>query len=234
MKLGGGLIAPKDREMGKADMKVITRLSRELKAGLGDRRLIVVSGSGNFGHKAVKEYGIDTPLGVAKVQKVAREIGKIVADCLLELKIPASLISPHDIWPGGKFEMAKGIVPVLYGDVVWEGEKAVIYSGEKCIAGIVPDLRGVEKIFQVGSADGVWDENKNIIPTINWENWQSVRKSVGGAAGTDYTGGMMHKVEISLEIAKKFGIKTIILNGRIPGRLNEAIEGGAIVGTTVI
>ena len=238
MKLGGGLIAPKDREMATAEPGVVKRLCTEIKMGLGGRRLLMASGSGNFGHAAVKKYGINTPLGVARVQRVAQKIGEIVTGSLLDMEIPAVLFSPHDLWENGDVggvsdALRAGQVPVLYGDVVWEGGRAVIYSGETCFGKLVPGLVGVEKIIQVSCEDGVWDENKEIIPEINAGNWEKIKRVVGRSTGVDYTGGMLHKVEESLDLASKFGIKTWIISGKVEGRLKDVLEGKEVLGTVV-
>jgi len=231
VKLGGGLIAPKDWEMGRADEGLIEKLASEIRES--GKRVVVISGSGNFGHAAVKKYGIDTAMGVSRVQRIAQKIGEIVTQKLIDVEQPGVLVAPHDIWPEGKFVMRDGMVPVFYGDVVWEEGKAVIYSGELCIEKLLPVVGRVERIVQAGCEDGVWDEDKRIIPEINEKNWDEMKRSVSGSAGVDYTGGMLHKVVKSLEFAKKFGIKTMILNGKVEGRLKEAIGGKSVFGTVV-
>lgn len=252
IKLGGGLIAPKDWKAETADIEVIKRLSKEIAEAKKKNNfdLVVVSGSGNFGHAAVKKYGIADKLAAAKVQIIAQKIGEIVTQSLLDVEISACLVSPHDIWvtKDGKIILDEGeqlvklleqdLTPVLYGDVIWDMEKtAVIFSGERCISSLVPTLiksgHKIDKIIQVSKEDGVWDSNKRIIPEITSKNWPKIKKDVTGAVGVDVTGGMLHKVEESLEIANKYLISSAIVNGKKDRLLFNTLVSKKILGTEI-
>jgi len=228
VKLGGGLIAPKDWIPETPDTSVIKRLIREIEES--KVRVIIAVGSGNFGHAAVKKYGIDSDEGVDKVRVIARKIGKIVAQEIDDSK----LIITHDVpWEINEI-LDAGRTPIIYGDVMGKGE---IWSGERCIAEMLPGLVSsgwnVQKIIQVSAEEGVWDANKNIISEITSESWGKFNGSVGGSAGTDVTGGMFHKVEESLSIANKYGIRTWIISGKVEGRLKNTLRGKRVPGTVV-
>ncbi|KKT57952.1 MAG: Archaeal Kinase [Candidatus Amesbacteria bacterium GW2011_GWB1_47_19] len=243
IKLGGGLIAPKEWAWETPDGGVIGRLVKEIKSGSGDRGIVLVSGSGNFGHQAVKKYGIDTEDGVEKVRKSAGKIGAIVAGDAAAAGLKIELIVPHEIWPNGRTEsvsesLKAGNTVVLYGDVMGIGRgEWKVWSGEKLISETVKHMnesgREIGMIIQVSREEGVWDKNGKIIPEINQNNWRKIRSEVGGATGTDVTGGMLHKVEESLEITRKFGIKTWIISGRVKGRLEKLLAGEKVFGTVV-
>ncbi len=235
IKLGGGLIAPKEWGEETADLSVIRRLVEEIKES--GRTVVVVSGSGNFGHTAVRKYGIATLEGVRKVRKSAGKIGEIVAKEMRESGFQTQLIAAHKFF-GKKADWDLNMTPVFYGDVMdlpnggW-----MVYSGEKIIELLVPILsahgRKVEKIIQVSKEQGVMDENGTPVPVINTRNWKEIKKNVSGAAGTDVTGGMLHKVEESLEIARRYKVETVIISGKIAGRLREALSGAEVSGTMV-
>lgn len=236
LKLGGGLIAPKNWLEETPDKKTIERLSREiLESG---KKVIVVSGSGNFGHKAVRRYGIDTAEAVEAVRKSARRIGEIVSGYL-----PNSvLLEPHKTLtedPGKVLEaIGGGRTPVLYGDVMdkigggWE-----VFSGERIIAKIIPELIvggfEVERVVQVSVEEGVLNTNGGVISNISDGNWKGIRPDVGKALGVDVTGGMLHKVEESLEIFRKYTVRTMVISGKVEGRLREALEGKEVAGTII-
>jgi len=236
LKLGGGLIAPKDWLEETPDEKIIQRLTREVsKCG---KRMVVVSGSGNYGHKAVKKYGIETVKAVEMVRDSARKIGQLVSGYL-----PNSiLLETHKVFPDSSNVvldvLQRSRTPVLYGDVVdkigggWE-----IFSGEKIISRLIPELTGngfsVEKIIQVSVEEGVLNADGKAISNISESNWGEINPDVGKASGVDVTGGMLHKVEESLEIFRKFKIKTLIISGKIEGRLEKALEGEKVAGTTI-
>ena len=88
-------------------------------------------------------------------------------------------------------------------------------------------------IVQVSREEGVWDRQGLIIPEINKSNWEVIKQDVGGAEGSDVTGGMLHKVEESLEIARDCGVKTWIISGAVPGRLKDLLQGKRVPGTRV-
>ncbi len=228
VKLGGGLIAPKDWEPETPDVKTIKRLVAEIEAA--GQRVIVAVGSGNFGHAAVAKYGIAEESGVEKVRVIAKEIGAIVAS---EIK-NSQLVVTHELpWNMAKI-LDGGKTPVIYGDVMRVKE---IWSGERCLLEMIPELEEagwkVERIVQVGREEGVWDRDKKILPKIDTGNWAEIRSGVGGSGGIDVTGGMRHKVEESLEIAKKYGIETWIISGQAPGRVTEAVRGKETPGTKI-
>jgi isopentenyl phosphate kinase len=227
IKLGGGLIAPKNLEAETADVVEIKSLVSEIRQS--GKKVIVISGR----HKAVKKYGIDTLEGVEKVRTSARKIGEIVWQELNKAGLDGELIEPNRVFGINSKKWNWENTLVMYGDVIEEEKyKWVIYSGEviiKKLCGIIP----VEKIIQVSREGGVWNSEKKIIPEINQDNWIELKKEVGGAAGTDVTGGMLHKVEESLEIARTYGIKTWIISGKVRGRLKGVISGEKGEGTVV-
>jgi isopentenyl phosphate kinase len=230
IKLGGGLIAPKDWQSETADLGTIKRLVKEIKDS--QKKVLLVSGSGNFGHMAVKRYGISTIEGVKKVRKSAKKIGEIVTREMKDQGFDTELIEPNKYFEQ-QMELDFDKTLVFYGDVV--GKE--IYSGEKIIKLLIPDIliKGlkVEKIIQTSKEVGVWDEEGKTIPEINAKSWEKIKWEVGGSTGVDVTGGMLHKVEESLEIARKYRINTWIISGQVEGRLREVLDKGETKGTRV-
>lgn len=251
VKLGGGLVAPKDWDSETIDEGVLSQLAREIAEVAGQGiKVVVAVGSGNFGHAAVKKWGMESHLAAARVQCVAGKIGERVVESLLGEDVPAVKVAPHDIWmtEAGKIVsdnsaavvklLEANLTPVLYGDVVWDSEKgAVIFSGEKCLSNLALSLVGsgwqVKQVVQVGKEEGVWDQNRKIIARIDSRNWNKIRRLVGGSEGVDYTGGMLHKVEESLVLAAKFDIETKIVSGVVPERLKRAVFGMEVPGTVI-
>ena len=90
----------------------------------------------------------------------------------------------------------------------------------------------IERMIHCGQTDGVYDADGKTIPEINSSNFESYKSSLGGSGGVDVTGGMMHKVEETLNLASK-GIPGLIIDGIEKGRLSEAISGKEVLGTKV-
>ena len=253
IKLGGGLIAPKDGKMETADLPTIKRLAEEIRNAREKTgcRLVIAAGSGNYGHAAVKKYGMETDLVAAKVQRIAQKIGEIVVEEMLKIEMPAVLISPHDLFvmEGEKLVqdnskivgdiLDKNLVPVVYGDVIWNvAGKAVIFSGEKCLSLIAASLIGqdqqVERVIQVSKERGVLDEKGEVIPSITHDTWEQIKEQIGQAPAVDVTGGMRHKIEESLEMAQKSGISSVIICGKTEGNLEKAMSGEVVTGTEIV
>lgn len=236
IKLGGGLIAPKDGKAETADLKIIKRLVGEI--AKAKKNVLVVSGSGNFGHLAVKKYGIQTSEGVEKVRKSAKKIGEIVASEMIKAGFDTMLIETHKYFENqNDLNLDKTLV--FYGDVVDTKDGGwTIFSGEKIIELLVPLIKKqnweVEKIVQVSKEIGVWDEKGKIIPKISLANWENIKKDVIGSKGIDMTGGMLHKVVESLDIATKYGVNTQIISGKVKGRLLKTLRNNKVIGTEVI
>ena len=235
IKLGGGLIAPKNWDEETADAESIRRLVQEITDS--GKKVLIVTGSGNFGHKAAKKYGIDTAGGVEKVRRSAKKIGEIVQQKMQDAGIETKLVEPYLFFAGeAKPDLDRTLV--FYGDVIeLPGGGWTIFSGEKIIGLLVPMIleQGwkISRIVQVSVEEGVWDSEEKIIPEINPNNWQKLKQSVGGAKAIDMTGGMLHKVEESLKIAGKYRIETIVIGGKTPGRLLAALRGEKIIGTVI-
>jgi isopentenyl phosphate kinase len=82
----------------------------------------------------------------------------------------------------------------------------------------------------VGKVDGVFDSKGNVIKKISKDNLSSVRKALLSSDGVaDVTGGMVHKVEKSLEI----GVEVEIINGLKPSILKRSLMGEKGLGTTI-
>jgi isopentenyl phosphate kinase len=260
IKLGGSLVAPKEWEAERPDRLTIRKLSREIAHAYGEGyRMVISTGSGNFGHQAAAKYGIkkgfdidnrQAKWGACMTQRIAAKINSIVVEEILRQAIPAAAVAPHDIFvtAGGELQSQCGeivltlleeeIIPVLYGDVIWDKSRGcVIFSGETALEKITPTIIGagwkIDRVVQAGKEDGVWNAAKKIIPEINFDNWTKVQAMIGGAEGMDVTGGMLHKVEESLQVAREYGIKTWIINGNKEGLLAAAIQGKSAEGTII-
>lgn len=110
-----------------------------------------------------------------------------------------------------------------------------IFSTEKVLSILAKELLKNYKIriIYVTNVDGVYDEKGKTIPVITDKNFKSLKSSIIGASGVDVTGGMLHKVEESLKLAKETGIETLIINGNSPGLLKDAVLGRKVLSTLI-
>jgi len=251
IKLGGSVITDKNTPY-KVRIEVIRRLAREIKNSKLTP-LIIAHGSGSFAHTSAQKYGgnrgYKDKWGVAKVARDAMEINRIVMDIFVEEGLPAVSLRPMSMMltKGGKLKknlfeiieevLSQGLMPVVYGDVIWDKEwRSTIYSGETTLnkIGLYLLRKGykVNKIIQVGETDGVYDLKSRTISLINKENWNKIKRYLIKNKRADVTGGMEHKIESALSIARA-GINTLLINGNKINELLNAILGKTVKGTII-
>jgi isopentenyl phosphate kinase len=217
-------------------------------------RLIVAHGSGSFGHVAAKRYGIAAGLrestqrpGVSLTQERAAALHWHVVNALA-----AAGLCPFSLAPSSSVVAAAGqpaamaieplllalhagLLPVLYGDVVLDREWGVsICSTERLFTLLARELPAhgvrIERVIWLGETDGVYGPDGRTLPRLDAATLATLE--IGGAAGTDVTGGMLHRAETALALAAA-GIPSLIANGTTPGLLAAALAGQPVVGTEV-
>jgi len=257
IKLGGSLITEKSRDE-TARTAEIQRLAGEIAdlAAARPEKLIAGHGSGSFGHVAARRFGIAGGIrdagqlpGVALTQQKAAALHRIVVTALAAAgALPFSIAPSSSVVAaaGRPVEMAdeplvlalgRGLLPVVYGDVVTDREWGIsICSTERLFDLLARRLpaRGiaVRRALWLGETDGVYDDRGRTIPRITAASFAAARQAIGAPAGTDVTGGMLHRVETALGLAA-LGIRSWILNGLRPGVLAAALEGRETGGTEV-
>lgn len=259
IKLGGSVITDKSKPF-TARPEVIKRLAKEIKAArekLGKDTLFLIGhGGGSFPHVPAAKYqtqkGIineESIKGFCLTADVAIDINRIVMDELLKVGLPVATFSALSFLYAKKNKVNKvmlsnikkcfdiGVIPVIYGDVIMDETNGFcIFSAEKTLSILARKLRKnykIEKIIECGDTDGVYDLNSKTIPQINLKNFKEVKKWITGSKSTDVTGGMTHKVEESLSLAKEAKVFTLLINGNRKGDLVKAILGKKVKSTQI-
>ncbi len=259
LKLGGSLLTDK-RAVEAARPEVLARLAAEIaqaRAGAADG-LVVAHGSGSFGHVAASRHRLAAGLrepgqlpGISLTQERAAALHWQVVAALAAAGLHPFSLAPSSsvVAASGRPEsfaleplllaLGSGLLPVLYGDVVLDREQGVaICSTERLFALLAPLLgargRQVRRVLWLGETAGVHDEHGRTLPHLDAAGLAVLRRrgAVGGAAGTDVTGGMLHRVETALALAAA-GIPSLIADGTAPGLLARALRGEPVPGTLV-
>ncbi|HSG41493.1 MAG TPA: isopentenyl phosphate kinase [Thermoanaerobaculia bacterium] len=256
LKLGGSLITEKSRAETPRP-EVIARLAGEIARAAGQVpfRLVAGHGSGSFGHVAARESGIAQGLhsreqlpGVSRTQERAAALHHLVIQALEEAgALPFSLApSSCMVAAAGRpvaihdepllLALESGLLPVLYGDVVMDRERGVsICSTETVFDAVARRLleRGhaVRRAVWLGETDGLYDAEGKTIPRVSAAELD--RSVLGDPSGTDVTGGMRHRIESALELAR-MGVPSLLINGLRAGELERALRGEAVQGTEVV
>lgn len=258
LKLGGSLITDKAGEESPR-REVIARLAGEIARATSGASfsLLVAHGSGSFGHIAARRYGVGRgPLsaeqlaGACRTQERAAALHQIVVAALIEAGVSAFSIAPSSCVvaaAGRPIEIAaeplllavrRGLVPVLYGDVVLDREwGASICSTERLFRLLARPLQDgefrIRRAFWLGETDGLWDAAGQTVPRVTAATFAAAQEAIGAPAGTDVTGGMLHRLETALELAGE-GIPSLLANGLTPGLLERALRDERVTGTEVL
>ena len=261
IKWGGSLITDKQRaETAKLD--VIDRLAGEVAAaGEEAGALLLAHGSGSFGHIAANKTALDPRLqasafrqsellhATAQTQDAAARLHRLVISALLQRGVACYSLAPSSFarYVEGRLVLEAvaplcaalrlGLVTVTYGDVVMDSDRgAAIASTETVLDAVVAPLANggiaAARCLWLGATEGVLDHRGSLVEAVDRSNLEQVREWVGGSAGVDVTGGMQLRLEAAWALAKR-GVPSTILDGRVPGRLTEALRGEAVPGTRV-
>lgn len=255
LKLGGSLITDKTQD-NTTRPDVIARLAGEIAAYVqtpGAQPLVLGHGSGSFGHTAGKKYGTRNGVsdpeqwrGFAHVSVAAQRLNRIMADALHDAGAPVLSLCPSasarcvdgkiaslDLAPIQN-ALRHNLVPLVMGDVAFDDRRGgTIVSTEEVFAYLADHLPA-RRMLLAGETDGVWDNQKNIIPRITPRNWGALSGAVGGSRGADVTGGMAAKVRDMLALVTRHPQLTAsIFSGLVDGNVAAALRGEEL-GTLIV
>lgn len=256
IKLGGSQITSKSKK-DTVNKKNLNILGQQIKkAQSKGYRLIIAHGQGSFAHRPAWKYRTDKGIinkeslkGVCEVANKAAELNRIVVDYLFRKKIKVFSINPSSIMVAKKHKikhifldsieqlLKNDLTPVLYGDQIIDIEKGcTIFSAEEVLNNLALKLKSsgyqIGKIIHCTNVKGVYDQEGNIIEEINYKNFKKFKKNITESKNIDVTGGMIHKVEESLEMAKK-NIESYVIDGSKKNNLLDVIEDKKFIGTKI-
>ena len=258
IKLGGSLITDKTKPFTPR-LDVIKRLAKEIHEAREEKeiKLIVGHGGGSFPHKPAKDYRTNEGIineesyrGISLVQDAASQLNRIIVKSLIEAGENAISLQPSAtvITEDGRIKewylepikemLNHSLLPVPYGDVAIDIKKGCSIISTEEVLNYLARHVGYKRIILAGIVDGVFtaDPQKNpnakLIPEINSKNYEEIKKYLGGSAGIDVTGGMLHRVERIFELTK-FGVEAEVINGEREGLLKRALLGEKVLGTII-
>ena len=256
IKLGGSVITDKSKPL-TAKRVEIKRLGKEIIASNYKGKLIIAHGSGSFGHFLATKYktaegyrGKKSIKGMVLTSDVAIAINRIVMNEFIKLGMMVKSFTASSFLIADNKKFSKGFIdsiehtlksnvtPVIFGDVVMDLERGFcIFSAEKVIKFMVNKLHNeynIASIIYCTDTDGVYNAEGKTIPQITQKNFKVVRKLIGESGSADVTGGMTHKVEESIKLAKRFGLEVRIIDGNIRGNLMNNLMGKKVKGTRIV
>jgi len=250
LKLGGSLITDKSQPY-TARLDKLDDLSAQIAAASqenADLRLILGHGSGSFGHTPASQFdtrrGVSGPeawRGFAEVWYQASRLNRLVIEALHRAGLPALAFSPAasviardgkvSSWDCAALRSAleNGLLPVIHGDVVFDQIRGgTILSTEDLFAYLAQEFQP-ERILLAGQERGVWADfpsRQRLAAEITPRNFAQQTPGLGGAAGTDVTGGMRSKVTEMLKLVELLpSLEVLIFSGEEPGILRRVLRG---------
>lgn len=256
LKLGGSLITDKRAENALRPRR-LSRLAREIASAVsGGVPVVLGHGSGSFGHAAAAGHGVSGPIETPRQRAgvaLTRERAAALHDSVLTALRRAGL-TPFSIPPGaccvstaGRITKARfdaliealdqGFLPVVYGDVCADRAwGAAVVSTEAVLLAVERALRrarrSVDRAVWAGDTAGILDGRGRTIPFIDPAAAHEARRWVGGSEATDVTGGMRHRLDSVLKLARR-GVTSTLIDGRKRDAVAAALAGGSVEGTVV-
>jgi isopentenyl phosphate kinase len=208
LKLGGAALTDKSTP-NTARIDQIDQFAQLLAAY--PQPLVLVHGAGSFGHILAEEYrlhegsqGEEQRAALVQLQLQLHNLNTIIVKALVAAGIPAITLHPasmcvtkgrriHKIFGDPLRHMiGMGIVPVLYGDCVWDVEQGFcILSGDQLVIHLANELKADRVAFGTNVA-GVLDGKGRAVPHIH--NLDTLIDVVGESEQPDVTGGMLGKL----------------------------------------
>ena len=253
IKLGGAAITDKTR-LSVINRKTITSTARVL---ANHRDYLLVHGAGSFGHIPVKKYNLMGPIrsqrqliGYAKTKASLLMLESEMVSILTEKHIPVAPVAASSCLMADRgrivsrnFEIIAsmlklGLVPCIGGDIVQDiSLGASVVSGDQIAVNLAMALHARTIIFGTDvdglfTADPKLDHKARLISNLDAVELQEWTKRAGPANVPDISGGMKGKLAEILP-AVRAGIKVVIINLSNPRRLQRAIAGKPVKGTTL-
>jgi isopentenyl phosphate kinase len=224
-------------------------------------KIILGNGGGSFGHYYAEKYGLEKGIsseqgirGLCKGKNGNAYLNMLLTKSLIDNGLNACSYAIDDVyWKAGDCDIEapvdgwdrlfsyldSGILPVVYGDILYDEERGCkIISTEQIFDALTkritrdPDCGyQIEKIIYCTNCDGVEDLDGNVIPYISrstFQQWEIFKRDV---EGFDVTGGMYGKVKMSIDTNMQCPVQ--IINGNNPGYLYRALLGENMLGTLI-
>ncbi|MEM4287640.1 MAG: isopentenyl phosphate kinase [Candidatus Caldarchaeum sp.] len=253
LKIGGSVITDKKVErLFRKD--VMDRISREV-ARCWPTPMVIIHGAGSFGHPIAERYRLSEGFreqrqleGFVKTLQSVKLLNQMVAESLIEtgigaVGIPASMlfVTRKEVIETAHLDLIFsaldiGVIPVTCGDATFDREtKFAVLSGDDIAVYLAKALKASKIVFAT-DVDGVYEYDREtkvrrLVTKLDFRKHASI--FYGDVEGADVTGGMFNKVETAFQ-AVKAGVKVVIVNGLVEGRVEAAIKGDPVVGTVLV
>jgi isopentenyl phosphate kinase len=186
-------------------------------------------------------------VGFCEIQNAVKELNMHICSAFIKEGLPAVAIPASGfmtatnkrITEGNldsfKRYLAKGFIPVIYGDVVLDDElEFSVISGDQLIQYLAVNL-SPDRVILGTDVDGVYSKNpKTHDDAIFFDRFSSLDDldSLEGTTNVDVTGGMVGKIKELLYLAD-LGIESKIINAEVENNIFKVLENDEVKGTVI-
>ncbi|BDR91336.1 isopentenyl phosphate kinase [Vulcanisaeta souniana] len=215
VKLGGSAISDKTKPLSYRE-DWVRDLGKLLLTGVrAGNRFVLVHGGGSFAHPLALAYGLSRYrdngqlTGVSLTSAILHYLSMKITMTLATVGLPIYPLRTGSIYviSNGKPQLLispihilellkRGVVPMMYGDVVPSDEGFSIISGDDIMLDLSSKLRPSAAVF-LTDVPGILDSNGNLIRELSSSSIINERNT----RGIDVTGGLMKKVQSAIELS---------------------------------
>lgn len=256
LKIGGSVCTDKQNNNLEVKENILRRVAKEIKKAKSEKEfnLIVVHGAGPFGHKLVEEYKINDGLnskkhirGFIETHASMERLNKKIMEIFLKeglnvLPMQTSALIQQKNKKLKSFHLDNltnlmlldpSIIPLLYGDMVFDYEKkATVISGD-VVASVLAKHFNAKRLIYGTNVAGILDYSSKtkVINKITNQNLESVFRHIKASKTSDVTGSMKGKILQIKDNAK--GIKTIVYNMGKKNNTYNLLVGKNLIATEI-
>lgn len=247
LKLGGSVLTDKRKEES-LQRTVARRLINEV--AKAEVPVVLFHGAGGYGHPQAAKWKLGhevvTPERRAGVAHTLATVGLLHAEVvrladdagLRPVSVPLHALVESDAGtlmdlPIGRIQrlLEEGFTPVLCGTLVRDDQFGWrIVSADEVMQELAQDLAPRLAVF-VTDVDGVYEDGPDRGEPIAHLTDIAQLRDGKNTNGTDVTGGMEGKVHAAMTIAEACPV--LFVNGKVRGRLLDALKGKQVVCTRV-
>lgn len=255
VKIGGSLITDKTKPY-TAKPDLIIQVTQNIALFHQENphiQFIIGTGAGSFGHYPVVTHHlqngartIEQNVAIGHTNQSVARLNQMVVTELINHKLPVMTIHPSSFLTASDQQvqasffdpldllLERKIVPSVYGSVILDKKQGcTIFSTEQVFDSLIQHLikreHNIAHIIHLTTVPGVYNAQKQVFPLITADNFAEVKSQLYETEGYDVTGGMLHKIQQSLQYTK-FGIKTHIISGLTSlGCIFESNSSGTLI-----
>ncbi|WP_069808190.1 isopentenyl phosphate kinase [Vulcanisaeta thermophila] len=243
IKLGGSSISDKTKPLSYREdwvrgfSRVVLKFLRE------GHQFIFIHGGGSFAHPLALSYGLSRyvdeqqTVGISLTSAVLFNLSFKLTMTMTKEGLPIYPIRTGSIYAvnNGKPQllidtahlrliMSRGLIPMLFGDVVPSDEGFSIISGDDIMLDLGMRLRPNTAVF-LTDVRGVLDPNGNLIKVV-----KSLDVTIREMGHIDVTGGLIKKLRVALELSRY--ARTYLCGIWDLDSIRDVLSGGEPLGCT--